>query len=55
MYIWLHFIDYYPLFLVKGLGKYGVLFYNSLIIIIPTFLASAYTGDLDKVDTVNML
>lgn len=33
----------------QGLGKYGVLFYNAFIIIIPTVLASAYTGDLRKV------
>ncbi|XP_056585882.1 UDP-N-acetylglucosamine/UDP-glucose/GDP-mannose transporter [Triplophysa dalaica] len=33
---------------MEGLGKYGVLFYNALIIIIPTLLASAYTGDLQK-------
>uniref|UniRef100_A0A669BJY9 UDP-N-acetylglucosamine/UDP-glucose/GDP-mannose transporter n=1 Tax=Oreochromis niloticus TaxID=8128 RepID=A0A669BJY9_ORENI len=33
----------------KGLGKYGVLFYNALIIVIPTVLASAFTGDLNKV------
>ncbi|XP_055024926.1 nucleotide sugar transporter SLC35D2 [Misgurnus anguillicaudatus] len=32
----------------EGLGKYGVLFYNAFIIIIPTVLASAYTGDLQK-------
>ncbi|XP_041855830.1 UDP-N-acetylglucosamine/UDP-glucose/GDP-mannose transporter [Melanotaenia boesemani] len=32
----------------QGLGKYGVLFYNALIIIIPTILASAFTGDLQK-------
>lgn len=32
----------------QGLGKYGVLFYNSLIIVIPTLLASAFTGDLHK-------
>uniref|UniRef100_A0A3P8S9Z6 Solute carrier family 35 member D2 n=2 Tax=Amphiprion percula TaxID=161767 RepID=A0A3P8S9Z6_AMPPE len=37
---------------VEGLGKYGVLFYNALIIVIPTFLASAFTGDLHKVVTV---
>uniref|UniRef100_A0A3Q2UWT9 Solute carrier family 35 member D2 n=1 Tax=Haplochromis burtoni TaxID=8153 RepID=A0A3Q2UWT9_HAPBU len=33
----------------KGLGKYGVLFYNALIIVIPTVLASAFTGDLHKI------
>ncbi|KAM4745938.1 nucleotide sugar transporter SLC35D2 isoform 2-T2 [Anableps anableps] len=32
----------------QGLGKYGVLFYNSLLIVIPTLLASAFTGDLHK-------
>ncbi|XP_037339206.2 nucleotide sugar transporter SLC35D2 [Pungitius pungitius] len=35
----------------EGLGKYGVLFYNALIIVIPTFLASALTGDLHKAVT----
>lgn len=39
-------------FSIKGLGKYGVLFYNALIIIIPTTLASAFTGDLNKVHEV---
>lgn len=31
---------------VEGLGKYGVLFYNALIIVIPTILSSAFSGDL---------
>ncbi|XP_029366635.1 UDP-N-acetylglucosamine/UDP-glucose/GDP-mannose transporter isoform X2 [Echeneis naucrates] len=35
----------------EGLGKYGVLFYNSMIIVIPTLLASAFTGDLHKAVT----
>uniref|UniRef100_A0AAQ4RN35 Solute carrier family 35 member D2 n=1 Tax=Gasterosteus aculeatus aculeatus TaxID=481459 RepID=A0AAQ4RN35_GASAC len=35
----------------EGLGKYGVLFYNALIIVIPTFLASALTGDLQQAVT----
>ncbi|KAM4615894.1 nucleotide sugar transporter SLC35D2 isoform 2-T2 [Polymixia lowei] len=35
----------------EGLGKYGVLFYNALIIVIPTLLASAFTGDLHKAIT----
>uniref|UniRef100_A0A8D2ZNX8 Solute carrier family 35 member D2 n=1 Tax=Scophthalmus maximus TaxID=52904 RepID=A0A8D2ZNX8_SCOMX len=32
----------------EGLGKYGVLYYNALIILIPTILASAFTGDLHE-------
>ncbi|XP_034728068.1 UDP-N-acetylglucosamine/UDP-glucose/GDP-mannose transporter [Etheostoma cragini] len=35
----------------EGLGKYGVLFYNALIIVIPAFMASAFTGDLHKAVT----
>ncbi|KAL4630085.1 UDP-N-acetylglucosamine/UDP-glucose/GDP-mannose transporter isoform X1 [Arapaima gigas] len=34
---------------VEGLGKYGVIFYNACIIVVPTLLASLYTGDLKKV------
>uniref|UniRef100_A0A672JGY9 UDP-N-acetylglucosamine/UDP-glucose/GDP-mannose transporter-like n=1 Tax=Salarias fasciatus TaxID=181472 RepID=A0A672JGY9_SALFA len=33
----------------QSLGKYGVLFYNALVIVIPTLVASAFTGDLHKV------
>uniref|UniRef100_A0A3P9K0L5 Solute carrier family 35 member D2 n=1 Tax=Oryzias latipes TaxID=8090 RepID=A0A3P9K0L5_ORYLA len=32
----------------QALGKYGVLFYNALLLVIPTLLASAVTGDLHK-------
>ncbi|TNN50182.1 UDP-N-acetylglucosamine/UDP-glucose/GDP-mannose transporter [Liparis tanakae] len=32
----------------EGLGKYGLLFYNALLLVVPTLLASAYTGDLHK-------
>ncbi|KAI3372742.1 hypothetical protein L3Q82_023206, partial [Scortum barcoo] len=39
----------------EGLGKYGVLFYNALIIVIPTLLASAFTGDLHEVHTVTVV
>ncbi|KAJ8413994.1 hypothetical protein AAFF_G00065920 [Aldrovandia affinis] len=33
----------------EGLGKYGLLYYNACIIIIPTLLAISYTDDLHKV------
>ncbi|XP_066500709.1 nucleotide sugar transporter SLC35D2 [Hoplias malabaricus] len=33
---------------IEGLGKYGILFYNAFIIIIPTAVASAYSGDMEK-------
>ena len=36
-------------FFPQGLGKYGVLFYNALLVILPTLLLSAYTGDLQRV------
>ncbi|XP_070760083.1 nucleotide sugar transporter SLC35D2 [Enoplosus armatus] len=35
----------------EGLGKYGVLYYNALIIVIPTLLTSAFTGDLHEAVT----
>ncbi|XP_013858109.1 UDP-N-acetylglucosamine/UDP-glucose/GDP-mannose transporter [Austrofundulus limnaeus] len=37
----------------QELGKYGVLFYNALIIVFPTLLACAATGDLHKAATFN--
>uniref|UniRef100_A0A7N8WV73 Solute carrier family 35 member D2 n=1 Tax=Mastacembelus armatus TaxID=205130 RepID=A0A7N8WV73_9TELE len=39
----------------EGLGKYGVLFYNALIIVVPTLLASAFTGDLHEVPSLYVL
>ncbi|XP_034452494.1 UDP-N-acetylglucosamine/UDP-glucose/GDP-mannose transporter isoform X2 [Hippoglossus hippoglossus] len=36
---------------VEGLGKYGVLFYNALLLVIPTVLFSALTGDLQMAVT----
>ncbi|CAJ1069044.1 UDP-N-acetylglucosamine/UDP-glucose/GDP-mannose transporter isoform X1 [Xyrichtys novacula] len=35
----------------EDLGKHGVLFYNALIIIIPTLMASVLTGDLHEAVT----
>uniref|UniRef100_UPI0037E9C830 nucleotide sugar transporter SLC35D2 n=1 Tax=Semicossyphus pulcher TaxID=241346 RepID=UPI0037E9C830 len=35
----------------EGLGKHGLLFYNALVIIIPTLLASVFTGDLHEAVT----
>lgn len=40
-------------YLLKGLGKYGVLFYNASIIVIPTVLASFYSGDLQQVQPIS--
>ena len=39
-------------FLWETLGKYGLMFYNACTIIIPTFLLSTCTGDLQKVTTL---
>ncbi|VDO63028.1 unnamed protein product [Haemonchus placei] len=33
----------------KELGKYGLMFYNSLFMLIPTFLLICYTGDTERV------
>ncbi|XP_036383372.1 UDP-N-acetylglucosamine/UDP-glucose/GDP-mannose transporter [Megalops cyprinoides] len=33
----------------EELGKYGLMFYNACIVILPTLMASSYTDDLQKV------
>ncbi|CAJ0606074.1 unnamed protein product [Cylicocyclus nassatus] len=32
----------------KELGKYGLMFYNSLFMLVPTFILITYTGDTDQ-------
>ncbi|CAN9513110.1 unnamed protein product [Ophioblennius macclurei] len=32
----------------QSLGKYGILFYNALVTVVPTVVASTFTGDLQK-------
>jgi len=34
----------------QELGTYGLMFYNSLIMVVPTFLLTYFTGDLQKVN-----
>ncbi|KAK6059264.1 hypothetical protein COOONC_03106 [Cooperia oncophora] len=33
----------------KELGKYGLMFYNSLFMLVPTFMLICYTGDTNRV------
>ena len=37
----------------KDLGKYGLLFYNSLFMIIPAVLFAWYTGEIQEVTVFN--
>ncbi|KAL8623775.1 hypothetical protein ACOMHN_054081 [Nucella lapillus] len=33
----------------KGLGKYGLLYYNSLLMLLPAFVSTLVSGELEKV------
>lgn len=34
----------------KDLGKYGLMFYNSVFMLAPSVILATYTGDMEKVN-----
>lgn len=40
---------FFLIFSVQDLGKYGLLYYNAVLMLVPATLLAYYTGDIEKV------